>query len=73
MKLTGQVIKVESGSQFVDKKERVTVKFNEADGSMYSELRFLNTEGWELDRLLVMEIHHPTLNEALAAGVARGA
>lgn len=38
MKLTGTVVEVASGKQFVDKKRRVTIRFEEAD-SMFATVR----------------------------------
>ena len=48
MKLTGKVVKVESGDDYPDKTERVTIRFNEGDG-MYRELRVPNLGDYELN------------------------
>lgn len=49
MKLTGKVVKVESGSQFTDKRQRVLVRVKEARDSFNNSLELINEEGWSLD------------------------
>jgi len=52
MKLTGKVVKIESGEDYLDKIERVTIRFNEGDG-MYRELRVPNTDDYKLNEQVV--------------------
>ncbi len=42
MKLTGKVIKIESGSQYVDKRQRIVIKVGEAGNAFRSLLEVPN-------------------------------
>ena len=55
MKLTGKVIKVESGDDYGDKIERITIRFNEGDG-MYKELRLPNLDGYKLNEQILVSL-----------------
>jgi hypothetical protein len=60
MKLTAKVIRVESGSEFIDGEERVMIKVTDAD-RMYQEFRVRNTDGLKLDNELEIAITQPAL------------
>ena len=55
MKLTGKVVKVESGSEFADKQQRVIIRFNESSG-MYDSLRVVNSNNYAIDDEIEMEL-----------------
>jgi len=55
MKLTGKVVKVESGSMFGDKQQRVLIRFNEAENGMYDSLRVINSN-YRIDDEVEMEL-----------------
>ena len=55
MKLTGKVVKVESGDDYGDKIERITIRFNEGDG-FYKELRLPNLDGYILNESVVVTL-----------------
>ena len=57
MKLTGKVVKIESRSQFVDKQQRVLIRFNEAESGMYDSLRIINGDNYEIDDDIEVELH----------------
>lgn len=56
MKLTGKVVKIESGSQFTDKQQRVVIRFKDAEGSMYDSLRVVNSNNYNIDDEIEMEL-----------------
>jgi len=64
MKLTGKVVKIESGSQFTDKQQRVLIRFNEAESGMYDSLRIINSDDYEIDDDIEVELHAVILKEA---------
>ena len=56
MKLTGRVVKIESGDTYVDKTRRVYIKVNEADSMHYAEIRLASNADWKLDQELDIEV-----------------
>jgi len=56
MKLTGKVVKIESGSQFTDKQQRVLIRFNEVEAGMYDSLRVVNYNSYQIDDEVEMEV-----------------
>jgi hypothetical protein len=56
MKLTGKVIKLESGSEFIDKQERVYVRLIEGGDSLYNTFRVPNVDSLMLDDTLTIEV-----------------
>jgi hypothetical protein len=66
MKMKAKVVSVQSGSTFVDKKRRVTLKFEDAD-SVYNEIRIPDAD-LELDQMVDVELE---ISYAKIPGVAQ--
>ena len=49
MKLQGKVVKLESGTEFTDKIERVYIKLSEGGGSMYGTFSIPNVDRLDLE------------------------
>jgi hypothetical protein len=62
MKLTGKVIKVESGSEFTDKQERIYVKLIEGGDSLYNTFRVPNF-GYKLNDEVSVQVELVELDE----------
>jgi len=56
MKLTGKVVKIESASTFTDKQQRILIRFNEAESGMYDSLRVVNSNNYQIDDEVEMEL-----------------
>lgn len=56
MKMQGKVVELKSGSDYADKKPRVTVRLS-CDGYVPGAVLILpNDEGWHLDQTVEMDI-----------------
>lgn len=53
--MKAKVIAVHSGSQYTDGKERITLRFDDAD-MMYNTLQIINSQNLSLDQGVVAEI-----------------
>jgi hypothetical protein len=71
MKLTGKVVKIESGSQFTDKQQRVVIRFKDAEGSMYDSLRVVNSNNYDIDDEIEMELSLAMQDSYATGGVNR--
>jgi hypothetical protein len=55
MKLTGKVIAVLSGSEYVSKKEHVAIKLDDAQ-HCFDVVRVPNIHGWHVDQLVWLDV-----------------
>jgi hypothetical protein len=61
MKLTAVVIGIEAGSQFVDKKDRITLRIMEAD-DLYQKIRIPRHEDFDciLEEKIILDVRERT-------------
>ena len=56
MKLQGKVVKLESGTEFTDKIERVYIKLSEGGISMYNTFAVPNVNHYKIDDDIVIDV-----------------
>ena len=72
MKMTGRVVELRSGSDYADKRERVTVRLT-CEGYVPGAVLIVpNEEGWRLDQMVEMELAAVFTSKAAKPELVKG-